>query len=53
VKDQLFLSGQGLTQSEILLQQRVRGTSFSYFVNVGLSYRFGSKLNNVVNPRMR
>jgi hypothetical protein len=53
VKDQLFLSAQGLTQSEILLQQRVRGTSFSYFVNVGLSYRFGSKFNNVVNPRMR
>jgi len=53
VRDQLFLSAQGLTQSEILLQQRVRGTSFSYFANVGLSYRFGSKINNVVNPRMR
>jgi hypothetical protein len=53
VKDQLFLSAQGLTLDEILLQQRVRGTSFSYFMNVGLSYRFGSKFNNVVNPRMR
>jgi hypothetical protein len=53
VKDQIFLSGQGLTQSEILLQQRVRGTSFRYYMNVGLSYRFGSRMNNVVNPRMR
>jgi hypothetical protein len=53
VKDQLFLPAEGLTVDEILLQQRVRGTSFSYFVNIGLSYRFGSKFNNVVNPRMR
>ena len=53
IKDQLYLSKEGLTPEEVLLQRRTRGTDFRYGVNLGLSYRFGSKFNNVVNPRMR
>jgi hypothetical protein len=34
------------------LQQRARGTEFRFQVDMGLSYRFGSKYNNIVNPRM-
>ena len=52
VKDQLYLSKEGLTAEEVLLQQRERGTDFRYGMSIGLSYRFGSKFANVVNSRM-
>ncbi|NIM49493.1 MAG: hypothetical protein GTN62_04925 [Gemmatimonadales bacterium] len=52
VKDQLFLSKAGLTPEDILLSRRAQGTDFQYWVNFGFSYRFGSKFNNIVNPRM-
>ncbi len=51
VRDQLFPSAGGATTEEILLQQRSLETSFSYFTSFGISYRFGSIFNNVVNPR--
>ncbi len=51
IKDQLYLSKVGLTPEEVLLQQRERGTDFRFGVDLGLSFRFGSKFNNVVNPR--
>ncbi len=53
VKDQLYLSGAGLTPEERLLRVRAFETDFYYFTNLGFSYRFGSKFANVVNPRMR
>lgn len=53
IKDQLYLPKEDLTPAEVLLQQRQRGTDFEFGMNVGLSFRFGSKFNNVVNPRMR
>lgn len=52
IKDQLYLSKEGLTPEEILLRQQQRGTEFRFGMELGLSYRFGSKYNNVVNPRM-
>jgi hypothetical protein len=51
VRDQLHLSLAGATDEEILLQQRQLATSFNYFFSTGISYRFGSIFNNVVNPR--
>jgi hypothetical protein len=51
IKDQLYLSKVGLTPEEVLLRQRERGTDFRFGVDLGLSFRFGSKFNNVVNPR--
>jgi hypothetical protein len=53
VKDQLYLSSVGLTAEEILLSQRALGTDYRYNLSFGLSYRFGSVFNNVVNPRIR
>ena len=41
-----------LSAEEILPQTRQRATNHSYYFRVGLSYRFGSIFNNVVNPRM-
>jgi len=52
VRDQLYLSGAGLTPEERLLRVRAFETDFYYYGSVGFSYRFGSKLANVVNPRM-
>jgi hypothetical protein len=52
IKDQFFLSAAGLTPAEILLQRGQRETDYRYRLNMGFSYRFGSKLANVVNPRM-
>jgi len=52
IKDQFFLPAGGLTPEEILLQRVQRETDFRYRLNMGFSYRFGSKLANVVNPRM-
>ena len=51
VRDQLALPATGATPEEILTQQRVLATSYSYFASVGLMYSFGSIFNPVVNPR--
>lgn len=52
VKDQIYLPREDLTPEEILVRRRQLGTDFRYFVNVGLSYTFGSIYNNIVNPRI-
>ena len=41
------------SEEEILLQRRQRETDFRFRVGLGFSYRFGSKVANVVNPRLR
>jgi hypothetical protein len=51
VRDQLAVPAGDATRDEILLRQRLLQTNFFYFVNFGLSYRFGSIFNTVVNPR--
>ena len=52
VKDQIYLSAEGLTDTEILIGQRQLGTDFEYGVELGVSFTFGSIFNNVVNPRL-
>lgn len=52
IKDQFGLPAGGLTDEEILTQRRALETDYRYGVNFSLSYRFGSKFANVVNPRM-
>ncbi len=51
IRDQLYLSGAGATNEQILLRQRQLQTSFRYFTSLGIEYRFGSIFNNIVNPR--
>jgi len=51
VHDQLFLPKAGASESQILLQRRALATNYQYFASVGLSYSFGSTINNIVNPR--
>jgi len=51
IHDQRYLSGEGLTPEEILTSRRALATGSRFSLNVGLSYRFGSIFNNIVNAR--
>jgi len=51
IRDQLFISGENLSDEFILLQQRQLETNYRYLTSLGITYRFGSIFNNVVNPR--
>jgi hypothetical protein len=51
VRDQIYLSGTGLTEEERLLRIRQEATDYTYGGSVGISYQFGSIFNNVVNNR--
>jgi hypothetical protein len=51
VKNQIYLSADGVTDEEALLDLRQRATSFEYDASVGFSLQFGSIFNNVVNNR--
>ena len=50
-RDQIYLSKGQASQQDVLTRQRQLATNYNYFTFFGLSYRFGSKLNNFVNPR--
>ena len=51
IRNQLYLPAVGASPEEILTQQRQLATNYQYFVFGGISYTFGSVLNNIVNPR--
>jgi hypothetical protein len=51
IHDQLNLSKGLVGTDDVLLARRQLATSYSYFTVFGLSYSFGSTINNVVNPR--
>ena len=50
-RDQVNIRLNGASQEEVLLQQQQLLTGFELNAFLGLSYRFGSIYNNVVNPR--
>lgn len=47
------LSKEGATRDEVLLQQKQLNSQYSYFFGVGLSYQFGTKFNNFINPAFK
>lgn len=49
--DQIYLPKGNLTREEVLLRQNQAATTYTAFLYMGISYTFGSVLNNVVNPR--
>jgi hypothetical protein len=51
VSDQLYLSGEGLTDEDRFLRLRQEATDYEAFIRFGMSYQFGSIFNNVVNNR--
>lgn len=50
-RDQIFLVKGNATPEEVLARRRQLASGYNYFTSLGLNYRFGSKLNNIVNPR--
>ena len=51
VRDQLNISGKNATSDDILTRRRQIASNYNYFTYFGINYRFGSNLNNFVNPR--
>jgi hypothetical protein len=51
IRDQINLPAGEATQEEVLVRQRQLATNYDYYVSMGVSYRFGSIFNNVVNAR--
>lgn len=51
VHDQVYLPKSGATEQEVLTRLRQLKSSYNFQNRFGISYRFGSKLNNFVNPR--
>lgn len=51
VHNQLNLVKGGVTEQEVLTRKRQLASNFNYFTSFGLAFRFGSILNNFVNPR--
>ncbi len=51
IRDQIYLPKQGATPEEVLTRQRQIATGYMFYTSFGINYRFGSKLNNFVNPR--
>ena len=49
--DQLYLRLGQASNEEIIARQRQLATAYRYFIFSGITYRFGSINNNVVNPR--
>ena len=52
IKDQLYIPEERLTPEERLQGIRQFGTDFRYFARINFNFQFGSKLANIVNPRM-
>jgi hypothetical protein len=50
-RDQLFLVKGDATPEEVLARRRQLASGYTYYTSFGLQYRFGSNINNVVNPR--
>lgn len=50
-RDQVFLLKGNATPEEVLARRRQLASGYNYVVSIGINYRFGSNLNNVVNPR--
>jgi hypothetical protein len=51
IRDQLAIPKADIPDEEILLRLRELQTSYRWDFQVGLSYTFGSKFSNIVNPR--
>jgi hypothetical protein len=53
IHDQINLRKGAASRDDVLKQNRELETSFQYNLGIGFSYRFGSILNNIVNPRFK
>ncbi|MCD4683405.1 MAG: hypothetical protein K8R86_09005 [Bacteroidales bacterium] len=52
IHDQISLRKGDVSIEDILLNRKELSTTYGYQTSVGITYRFGSIYNNVVNPRL-
>lgn len=52
IHNQLSLRRGTASDTDVITRQRQLATSYNYYLSFGLSYRFGSLSNNVVNQRL-
>ncbi len=52
IHDQISLRKGDASIEDILLNRKELSTTYSYGTSIGITYRFGSIYNNVVNPRL-
>lgn len=50
-RDQLFLSNEKASAEDVLTRRRQIASNYNIYTSFSINYRFGSKLNNFVNPR--
>src|SRR4030095_15787 len=50
-RDQIYLPKEEADITEVLTRRRQIASGYNFFTHFGINYRFGSKLNNFVNPR--
>ena len=50
-RDQIFLVKGDATPEEVLARRRQLASGYNFYTSIGFNFRFGSQLNNVVNPR--
>jgi hypothetical protein len=53
IHNQVELPRRGASDEDILLKRQQLATQYSYAASVGISYQFGSKYTNIVNPRFQ
>jgi hypothetical protein len=51
VRDQVYLVKGEASEQDILVRRRQLASAYNFYSGIGLNYRFGSILNNFVNPR--
>jgi tetrahydromethanopterin S-methyltransferase subunit H len=51
IRDQIYLPKEKASQEDVLTRRRQVASDYSFYTSFGINYRFGSKLNNFVNPR--
>jgi len=51
IHNQIYIPKGELSLEDILTQKKQQETNHLYWIKIGLSYTFGSKYNNIVNPR--
>lgn len=52
VQDQIYLKNGSVSLQDVLTRGRVLPSRYNFNSGVGLTFRFGSKFNNFVNPRI-
>jgi hypothetical protein len=51
VHDQVYLVRGKASEEDILVKRRQIASAYNFYTSIGLNFRFGSILNNFVNPR--